>query len=251
MNSVAIIVPFREQAGQNRLQQLKAFRGHMTQMMNMLLKEHKIKEYQIYVMGQTGLHKFNRGLLLNIGAHYAKDYDTLIFHDVDLLPELNLREWYAKKPEPKKPIHIAGCWTDRYEGFSYFGGIVSFRSIDFRKVNGFPNTFWGWGGEDDALRYRCNLRHFHIKKVTQGKIHDMECTESGCKMGLSEKLAYLKSHPYLKCTDKWEQREQDKISWLHNGVRQVSSLHDVRDIVTEGKVTLVTVDLIKPLLCLI
>lgn len=21
----------------------------------------------------------------------------------------------------------------------------------FRKVNGFPNAFWGWGGEDDDL----------------------------------------------------------------------------------------------------
>ena len=247
MNSVAIIVPYRDQPGQNRLQQLKAFRGHMTQMMNMLLKEHKIKEYQIYVMGQTGLHKFNRGLLLNIGAHYAKDYDTLIFHDVDLLPELNLREWYAKIPEPMKPIHIAGCWKDRYEGDSYFGGIVSFRGVDFRKVNGFPNTFWGWGGEDDALRYRCNYRHFNIHKVTQGKIYDIECTENGSKMGLSEKLAYLKSYPYFKCADKWEQREQDKISWLHNGVRQVPSLHYVKDIVTEDKVTLVTVELIRPL----
>ncbi len=24
----------------------------------------------------------------------------------------------------------------------------------FHKVNGFPNSYWGWGGEDDDLRIR-------------------------------------------------------------------------------------------------
>ena len=36
----------------------------------------------------------------------------------------------------------------------YFGGIVSFSASDMRRINGFPNTFWGWGGEDDEMQKR-------------------------------------------------------------------------------------------------
>ena len=36
----------------------------------------------------------------------------------------------------------------------YFGGITSFSASQFRQINGFPNNFWGWGGEDDELYKR-------------------------------------------------------------------------------------------------
>ena len=35
-----------------------------------------------------------------------------------------------------------------------FGGVEGFWSEHFRTVNGFPNRFWGWGGEDDDLFVR-------------------------------------------------------------------------------------------------
>ncbi|TKC45126.1 hypothetical protein EI555_005571, partial [Monodon monoceros] len=33
----------------------------------------------------------------------------------------------------------------------FFGGVSSLTVEQFQKINGFPNAFWGWGGEDDDL----------------------------------------------------------------------------------------------------
>lgn len=52
------------------------------------------------------------------------------------------------------PVHIARVWG-RYSGNpKYIGGAVAFTGADFKRINGFPNTFWGWGGEDDEMRRR-------------------------------------------------------------------------------------------------
>lgn len=33
----------------------------------------------------------------------------------------------------------------------FFGGVSGLTVKQFKQVNGFPNAFWGWGGEDDDL----------------------------------------------------------------------------------------------------
>lgn len=33
----------------------------------------------------------------------------------------------------------------------YFGGVSALTPDQYLKMNGFPNEYWGWGGEDDDI----------------------------------------------------------------------------------------------------
>ena len=160
VHKIAIIVPFRDlHAEQNRKAQLQQFIPHIVS----FLSKQSTDDYHIYIIQQPddGL-KFNRGKLLNIGYKLAKEdnCNIFIFHDVDLLPDADLLEYYTKYPSPTHPIHIARVWK-RYSGNqAYFGGVVSFTSEQFEVVNGFPNNFWGWGGEGNVIScFVCILLH--------------------------------------------------------------------------------------------
>ena len=147
--SIAIIVPYRDiHVAQKRAAHLKEFVPHMHHFFDNLKAKSKnlVADYHIYIVEQSDDgRKFNRGKLLNIGFDYARKnakpkHDVFIFHDVDLLPNDNLGEWYAEFP--KVPIHIARVW-DRYSNNpKYFGGVVSFSESDYKRINGYPNTFW-------------------------------------------------------------------------------------------------------------
>lgn len=56
----------------------------------------------------------------------------------------------------QRHVHGVGVLSpSRYSSNpKYIGGAVAFSADDFRKINGFPNTFWGWGGEDDEMYKR-------------------------------------------------------------------------------------------------
>lgn len=45
----------------------------------------------------------------------------------------------------------------------FFGGVSGLTVEQFKKINGFPNAFWGWGGEDDDLWNRYVLRDKLLK----------------------------------------------------------------------------------------
>jgi hypothetical protein len=243
--SVAIIVPYRDiHPKQNRAKHLKQFVPFMLQFLSKQLSKQTIIDYHIYIIEQSNdARKFNRGKLLNIGFDVARknrarrksktdpdsddnkmfDHDVFIFHDVDLLPtnEELLGPYYTQFP--KVPIHIARVW-DRYSNNpKYFGGIVSFSSSDMKRINGYPNTFWGWGGEDDEMQNRCEKLNLKWKSpVLTGSaaargngtpiITDLE------EMNITQKLSFLRSNRKWKCNVKWEALDEHEKTWRSNGL---------------------------------
>jgi hypothetical protein len=140
-----IIIPYRDNAEQERSLHLKEFVRAM--------KRHS--DWNVLVIEQSDDgRKFNRGALLNIGARYAHKAGAtyVIFHDVDLIPLAPIVPYYTAFPE--HPIHIGKAWRDKYDYARFMGGTLSISIEDLNASNGFPNQFWGWGGEDDAIRER-------------------------------------------------------------------------------------------------
>jgi len=173
-----------------------------------LILEGKI-DYHIYIIEQESdrenydklpkelkqknskMAKFNLGILKNIGFIKASEKSSkksyYILSDVDLLPSNELIDDYLRYPET--PIHLGNKGT-RYLGNSdsFLGGVLSVNSEDFIKSNGYPNNFWGWGGEDDALKKRFDVNNIKIDKDIESSVIDLE------ELNLDEKLSDLKQN---------------------------------------------------------
>jgi hypothetical protein len=147
-HKLGVIVPYR-----NRYEHLQEFKKSIVEYL-----EFKNIDFKIIIVEQDDAKLFNRGMLLNIGFLHAKEEgcDYVIFHDVDMIP---IDVDYSHS---NVPVHLA---TDNIPFESYFGGMTMFPTHIFEKINGFSNLYWGWGFEDDDLRYRCVKNNVPFKKI--------------------------------------------------------------------------------------
>jgi len=123
---------------------------------------HPISEKPFYDDPAIYTPKFNRGILLNVGLATIQSAYTIYTHDVDLVPgnETSYTA-YLTKINDETVLHLAGGW-DRYnrEGAEgkYLGGIAGMTLAGWRLVDGYPNDYFGWGGEDDEYLRRIKER---------------------------------------------------------------------------------------------
>ena len=201
-----ILVQFREQKEQKRGEQLKNFLSHI----------HRYHpDWKVLVIEQSDDgQKFNRGALLNIGSKLAET-DYVILHDVDLLPLMKITPYYTAFPE--KPIHIGKIWTTKYDSPTFLGGILSISIEDIKKTNGYPNNFWGWGGEDDVLRDRLKAKKIDVYQPTLRNegIKELEHTDT-------------RSLKELKNMQVWEDKADEKKHPGRDGYKNTK--HDVLDV---------------------
>ena len=180
--------------------------------------------------------KFNLGRLKNIGFELAAKENKgvknsyYVLSDVDLLPSIGLVDDYLKYPD--KPIHLGNRGT-RYnkdgKDKDFLGGVLSVSKQDFEKANGYPNNFWGWGGEDEALNKRFKSANINIEKPKDPVI-DLE------EYSIKEKMAVLKKDK-MKEMQKWEKLDEDKTSWRTNGLSNIDGLYKVEKELKKGNIT--------------
>jgi len=155
-SKVAIIICYRD-----RETQLKFF---LLYMLPIFIRQNL--EFKIYVIEQAGNTIFNRAKLFNVGYEIAKSeykWDCYTFHDVDLILENDKMSYRCDKQNPRHLSVAVSTFNYRlpYEGI--FGGITQMTGAIFETVNGYPNNFWGWGGEDDVMYSRVK-RFYDIKR---------------------------------------------------------------------------------------
>ncbi|KFU92139.1 Beta-1,4-galactosyltransferase 1, partial [Chaetura pelagica] len=148
LQKVAVIIPFR-----NREEHLKYWLYYL----HPILQRQQL-DYGVYVINQDGEEEFNRAKLLNIGFAEALkeyDYDCFVFSDVDLIP-MDDRNTYKCYSQPRHLSVSMDKFGFRLPYNQYFGGVSALSKEQFTKINGFPNNYWGWGGEDDDI-YNSNF----------------------------------------------------------------------------------------------
>ena len=152
----------------------------------------------VIVVEQCDDLPFNRGSLLNVGYCKARDDGArrVILHDVDLVPDDPLLKMYSE-PWPRPVVHFGARFTRYNNSAQYFGGVHGFVQGYFP---GYPNHFFGWGGEDDALRRR--VRTCDITYARRGVYLDLE--------GYAQPRQKLHSmSKEQKCNNRWELLHQD------------------------------------------
>jgi len=208
-----IIIPFRDDAEHKRQDQLN-------QLISFLDKHIDTNKLEYVIVVQKDTKKFNRGRLLNEGVLVHDNYDYYIFHDADLIPDVNLLEYYYEYP--KQPIHLGyrgQRWSEITPGSNnkFIGGVLSVNKYDFYLINGFPNDYWNWGGEDDALSYRFHINKIKVTFPPKGAVTDLE------NLTIEEKLEQLRNTQQKNMT-KREQLDQEKFNWFDNGIKQIQAL---------------------------
>ncbi|XP_017553723.1 beta-1,4-galactosyltransferase 5 [Pygocentrus nattereri] len=153
---VAILVPFR-----NRHEHLPILFRHLIP----ALQRQRL-EFGFYVVEQASDEPFNRAMLFNVGFKEAmKDlhWDCVIFHDVDHILE-NDRNYYGCSEMPRHFAVKLNKYSYMLPYDEFFGGVSGLTSEQFQKINGFPNAFWGWGGEDDDLWNRVQYAGYTVSR---------------------------------------------------------------------------------------
>ena len=143
---LAIVIPCRD-----REHHLRILLRHLIPIL-----KRQLVHFRVFVVDQRHPAIFNKAATMNIGFLEAAkrfSFDCVIFHDVDMILEDD-RPLMTCSPEAR---HYARS-VDRfdYQLYPTFGGVVSITPKLFRKINGYPLRYFGWGGEDDDMWSRVN-----------------------------------------------------------------------------------------------
>eukprot|EP00940_MAST-03C_sp_MAST-3C-sp2_P000066 g66.t1 len=210
---LAVIVPFRDDDGQDKLSQGIGRWANLQEFVPTMCKwlSRAGRTFDIVTIEQAPGGTFNKGKLFNAGIMLNPEYDYYALHDVDQVPT-NPKNSY---PFPaKRPVHLCVS-TKQNSNFDYVivGGVLLISKKDYLKINGYSNNFVGWGQEDQDMAQR-------IKKVLGGydrlspEVGKYRALDHERVMGLDETEVFRDNAKHLRRTMRGEIDPTDGVSSL-------------------------------------
>lgn len=174
---MTFIIPYR-----NRSEHLAQFLKHYRRL---------FPHAYFLVVEQSWEGQFNRAKLFNVGI-LEQPSDYYIFHDVDMLVQ-GVPDY---SPDHKCAVHLAtnaSQFGNKMPFEEYFGGAVVMTKKQLQKCNGWPNRFFGYGGEDNEMYLNileCGLKVVHrehrMLSLPHPK-HPIGYVEDKMKMAMEER----------------------------------------------------------------
>ncbi|XP_038057458.1 beta-1,4-galactosyltransferase 6-like isoform X2 [Patiria miniata] len=178
---VAVVVPFRD-----RFTQLPLFLRHLVPFM-----KKQLLEFGIYIIEQSNDEAFNKAFLMNVGFLESlrfQDWDCVVHHDVDHIP-LSYANYYGCGEMPRHFMSGEDTWDYKILYPDIFGQVFGVTRKQMEVINGFPNVYWGWGVEDDAIYSRI-LLHGYNRTRPEGEVGYYDTIRRDHKQSDSNKVRH-------------------------------------------------------------
>jgi len=218
---IAYITIFRDKGDGERERERKLF----IKIMSQIVKPYGNFDIYIIEQSQDG-EPFNIGKLKNIGYDIASKknkYSHYIMGDIDMLPNYELMPYLVKCPKEYISLGIRGTRYERKNkslNIQFAGALLNMNPSFFKKINGYPNNFWGWGGEDNALLNRSlSVGHSYIDYPKMGSVIDIEETSDMKTINDPTPTMRLKKEE-IGCS-RYENLLEDMKSWNKNGLNSL------------------------------
>lgn len=220
-----VIVPYGDlQPDEMRRDQLIQF---LTHFLGLVKQSKSHGKYTILIAEQVEpKNKFGKGQLYNVAVKWYIDNigtpSRIILHDLDLLPDRELFDRYAMTDLPSQMVPKNEYFAKIYDikfSIPVGGGITAIAPEQYINANGFPNNFWGWGGEDNAFQLRLKYNQIPRYYNTTGSftsIDNQRTTDA-------TKLNYINS-ANLRNYKASEMIKRDVHTWRNNGYSQMDNL---------------------------
>ena len=172
-NKLCVVIPYRD-----RESQIPLFVEGFDKFIS---KRHDNLDYKVVLVNQCDAHEFNRASLLNVGfLENREEYDYFAFHDLDMIPQLRESE-DDDHADYSKPDSIRRLFSPtKYS----MGGTILMTREAIEQTYGWPNVYWGWGGEDRNMFHRvCHFNvpidepdiYFRDKKFAKRRYNELDC----------------------------------------------------------------------------
>lgn len=207
--NVAVLIPFREQAGKERQRELNQLLKVLEANARTHANATQPSRFKFFVAEQSPKGGFNRGMLMNVAFDRASRYFndqafSAIATDCDFVPDERMARWYTKVG--KSPLHLAN-----YAYCPGFGGVTIFSADQYREINGYSNDMWGWGGEDDDAmdRWMAHPERSVIAPAGSERFRDL---------GKSlQTVTYRDKRDYAHTLASWKE-DDERQRWVSNGL---------------------------------